>query len=541
MSTTSPSLARSSAIMAAGSLVSRVLGLVRQSMIFAVFGTSLAGSAFNVANTLPNTIYLLVAGGVLNAVLVPQIVKAQQAHDGGRDFTDRLITISLVLLAAVTVVCLAATSLLVRLMANFHDPAALDLAIKFALIMMPALFFYGLYAVLGQVLNARERFGPFMWAPVLCNVVWIAFLGYFLFVFGRGSQFSPAQYTPAMIWTLAGSLTLGVAAQALVLVIPLWRDGFRYRPRWGVRGVGLGSAGRVAGWTFAALCVSQLGIVAQSNVLTTVAGGYPGYLSFTTAFLLFMTPHGIVTVSLVTALFTAMSQSAARGDTAAYRSDIIRALSVTGAATLPVMVGTLVLGTALTRVVFPGNTIEATDALGYLTMAMMLGLPAYAWLYTLQRAFYAAEDARTPFYLQLVNTGVAAAFTLACLLLPWEWRALGVALSQALSNIVGAFLAVLWMRTRLGSFDLYETVRTQVRVFLACVPAALLAAAVFWLSQLLLPHFAGAVVALVVGGALFLACFVYLARRMRVREIDRLLEPLLRRGRSLRARSGPSA
>ena len=122
---------------------------------------------------------------------------------------------------------------------------------------LPAIFFYGLFTVLGQVLNAQERFAAFTWAPVLCNVVWIVGLGWFLAQYGHDPR-APGAFTPSMILLLGGSLTVGVAIQALILLIPLYRTGFRYRPRFGFRGVGLGSASRVAMWTFAALAVSRI-------------------------------------------------------------------------------------------------------------------------------------------------------------------------------------------------------------------------------------------------------------------------------------------
>lgn len=542
--TTTGRLARNTAVMAGGSLVSRVLGVVRASMIMAVFGRSLAGDAWAVANTLPNTIYLLLAGGVLNAVLVPQITKARRNADGGQDFVDRLLTLALAGLLLVTVICVPAAPALVDLLSSERwGESQFRLSVQFALITLPAVFFYGLYTILGQVLSARERFGAFMWAPVLSNVVWIIGLGWFLSAYGTGVG-SPSAYTPQMVWLLAGSLTLGVALQALVLLVPLWRSGFRYRPRWGFRGVGLGSASRVATWTFAALVVSQVGIVVQSRVLTSVAAGDTGKLSYDNAFLLFMTPHGLITVSIVTALFTTMSKAAAAGDLDAVTRGVRQGLTVTGIATVPVTVGALALGTALTAIVFVGNTRQTTDAIGYVVMGMMLGLPAFAVYYVVQRAFFAFEDARTPFSLQLVNTGVAVAVALGCLFLPSEYRALGVALGQALSNVVAAALAVAWIRGRLGEhseLDLPGVVRTYVRVLIASVPAAVVAYGVFLGAQALLPPRVAALTAVLVGGLLFVALYVVTARKMRVRELDDLLEPVWRRLRGARSSTGGSA
>nr|WP_284288962.1 lipid II flippase MurJ [Angustibacter aerolatus] len=196
---------------------------------------------------------------------MPQITRAAKHADGGRAFLDRLLTISLLGLAAVTVVATLASPLVPVLLqpggGRPWDPATQHLAVAFAYWCVPQVFFYGLYTVLGQVLNARGRFGAYMWAPVVNNVVAIAGLAVLLHQPGQAR--GRAARTPSTAWdggrvaVLAGTATLGVAVQALVLLWPLHRMGFRYRPRFGLRGVGLGGAGRVAAWTFAAALVSQ--------------------------------------------------------------------------------------------------------------------------------------------------------------------------------------------------------------------------------------------------------------------------------------------
>ncbi len=263
---TDASLARSSAVMALGTVASRLLGFVRTSTLTAVVGIGLAADTFDVANTLPNQFYLLLAGGVLNAVLVPQITKAATHDDGGHEFVNRLLTISFAIIAAATVVITMLAPFLVRLFSQGWDDEALGLATAFAVICLPQVLLYGLYTLLGQVLNARGHFAAYMWAPAAANLVAIAGLVVFRVAFG--TEIPVGEWTGPMIWLLAGTATLGVAAQAVVLVVPLRRSGFRYRPVWGIRGSGLGSASRVALWTFAAIGVSQLGFIVTSKVMT---------------------------------------------------------------------------------------------------------------------------------------------------------------------------------------------------------------------------------------------------------------------------------
>ena len=314
------SLGRAGAIMASGTLVSRVVGLVRAALLAGVIGTTgYAADAFTAANTLPNSFYLLIAGGTLNAILVPQIVRARLRPDGD-DFVNRIITISLVILAVATVLLTALAPVIVPIYYDVDNAEALALATVFAVICLPQIFFYGLYTILGQVLNAHGRFAGYMWAPALANVVAVAGLLWFMAA-GFPERAAPADWTPEMVAVLAGSATLSIVAQALCLVVPLRRIGFRYRPVWGLRGYGLGEVSNVAKWTFASIVVSQLGFVVTSRVLTRAtrlgeASGEPvaGLAAFNPALLIVMLPHGLVTVSLVTALYTRLSEAASRED-----------------------------------------------------------------------------------------------------------------------------------------------------------------------------------------------------------------------------------
>ena len=531
------SLARSTAGMAAGTVASRVLGVVRAAMQLAVVGTLLTGDAWDVANTLPNIIYLLLAGGVINAVLVPQITRAAGHADGGREYVDRLLTVAILAIAVVAVVFTLVAGLLVRLYSSpTWTPDVRSLSTAFALICMPQIFFYGLYTLLGQVLNARNHFAAYMWAPVMANIVAIAGMGYFLLTYPH--QADVASWTSPMVWVLAGSATAGVAAQALVLVAPLWLSGFRFRPRWGLRGVGLRSASTVALWTFAALGVSTLGFIITSQVLTyagkagNVAGlDVPGKISYSNAFLIFMLPHSLVTVSLVTALFTRMSRAALVGDLGEVRADVHKGLRLTAVATVPATVGAFVLGFAATATLYPFNSEASTRGIAEVMMAMMVGLVPFGAFYLLQRVFYAFEDGKTPFRMQIVVTVVATIANFASLLLPLRWIAVGVGAGQALSSVAGMVVGLGLARRRLHVLPMGEVIRTYVRLGVASVVAAAAAYVVQLGVGQVVEGKLFSPVALVVGGLVFAGIYVVVARRMRVREIDDLVGPVVERAR----------
>ena len=162
------SLLKSSAIMASGTLVSRILGFVRTALLIIAIGEG-AGSVsatFQVANTLPNTVYNILAAGVIDAVLVPQIVRALKSRSGDR-YVSRLLTLAGLILFGVTIVMMVGSPLLVTLFASSYEGPARALTITFTLLCLPQIFFYGVYNLLGELLNARGMFGPYMWAPVL--------------------------------------------------------------------------------------------------------------------------------------------------------------------------------------------------------------------------------------------------------------------------------------------------------------------------------------------------------------------------------------
>ncbi|NIZ92457.1 murein biosynthesis integral membrane protein MurJ [Kineosporiaceae bacterium B12] len=531
--------------MASGTLVSRVLGFVRAAvLVAAVGGTSagVGGQVFDVANKAPNNFYILIAGGVLNAVLVPQIVKAFRLPDGGREFVDRLITLALLMMAGATVVITLAAPLVVRLYAKDWTQDWLVLGAAMAFWCLPQVFFYGLYTVLGQVLNARGSFGPYMWAPVLNNVVAIAGIAVFIALFPDGDVLTAGAWTPGMVALLAGTATAGVALQAVILVWPLHRAGFRYRPRFRFRGMGLGSAGRVAGWTFAGVALGQLAFIPTSQVMTSAGfalnragvNGASGN-SYTYAYLLFMLPHALVAVSLVTALFTRLSRSAVAGDVRAVRRDFSSGARTVAAAGVLATAAFVSLGPSIGAAMF-----DRGRPIGWVLVAMAAGLVPFSVTYLVQRVFYAYEDARTPFTVQAVVAVITTVGNAVCwFLLEPRWQVIGIGAFMSLSNVVGCVLGLVLLRHRFGALDGggidgHRLLRTLVRLLIVGVASALAGTAVARLGAGFDDTRLGSAGIVVVGGLVVLAVFAVLCRLMRVRELEDLLSPLLRRVPGLR-------
>ena len=547
-------LAGSAAIMFAGTLTSRVLGLVRSALLIAaIYTLGGAADAFAVANKLPNIIYMLLAGGVLNAVLVPQIVRAMRAPDGGQEYVNRLLTLAGTLLAVVTVLLTLAAPLLVTLYAaEFRSGPWASVAVAFAMWCLPQLFFYGMYTLLGQVLNARSVFGPYMWAPAVNNLFAIAGLITYIVIFG---SFDPANPDPASAFTggrvalLAGSATLGVAAQAGILVIPLVRSGFKFRLTWGIRGSGLGRATRVAWWAFLALCCGQVGYLAISNLAAAASASaeqagiaVAGNAAHDNAFLVFMLPQSLITVSLVTAIFTRLSANAAAGDSRQVRDDLSMGLRTLGVFTVFAAGAIAVLAIPVIQVVqFDVAEFEAYQAVGAVLVAMVMGLPAMAiWTMT-QRVYFAYEDTKALFYFQIPMALIQiVGCLLAYLVLPVQWWVVGSAVANAASLLFGALISFLALRRKLYSLDGARILRTYLRVTLALIPTVAVGWGLLWLWGVH-TNFAGALARVLLLGGLMGVIYLICLRRLRVSELDILLARIGALAEPVTARLAPVA
>lgn len=525
-------LGRATTIMASGTAVSRVLGVARAILLTVAIGTTgNAANAFAAANQLPNILYLLLAGGVLNAVLVPQLVQAFH-REGGQDYVDRLMTLTVVLLAGLTLLVTLGAPLLIGLYTSFPDPQVTRLAVLIALWCIPQVFFYGLYSLLGQVLNARGSFGPYMWAPVVNNVVSMAGLGVFIAVNG---SYGPAldgagSWTAGQVALLAGTATLGVVCQALVLLVPLRRLHIRFRPRWGFRGVGLRAAGTVATWTFAGVAVAQVGVLVMTKVATAVdRPGYAGKAVYDNATTIFMLPHSLITVSLATALFTRLASRATVGDVAGVRADLSLGLRTVGLFTSWAAVTIMVLAFPIARIVFPSADTGSVSALSQVIVAMLVGLVPFGALSVGQRVFYAYQDARSLFPIQTVTTGVIIVGTLVSwAVLDARWWVVGTGAAMTASYLVGMVGILVSLRRRLVRIDGRHVLDVHLRAGVAGVVAGM----VGWGLDRLLGDVTGvgsAVLRCVLVGGVISLAYLGLLRVLRVGELDVLLGPVVAR------------
>ncbi|SFD22154.1 murein biosynthesis integral membrane protein MurJ [Streptomyces aidingensis] len=533
-----PSLLKSSAIMAAGTLVSRVTGFVRQLVIVAALGAAVLGDTYAIAWALPSMIYILTIGGGLNSVFVPQLVRAMKNDkDGGEAYANRLLTLITVILTGLVVVSVLIAPLLIRMMSAkiADEPAANEVAVAFARYCLPTILFMGIHVVLGQILNARDRFGPMMWTPVLNNLVVIFTFGAFIWVYGtQESSALGVDTIPAEGVRLLGVGTLlGLTVQALAMLPYLRADGFRLRPRFDWAGTGMGKAMKLAKWTVLFVFANQIGLVVVSQFATWAgenaeAAGYPGtgFIAYSSALLIWQMPQAIITVSVMAALLPRISRSAADGDTAAVRDDLSHGMRTSAVAIVPMAFAFVALGVPMCTLLFGSAGESGARSFGYILMAFGLGLIPFSAQYVVLRAFHAYEDTRTPFYNTVIVSAIWIVLSaLSFVILPDRWVVAGIAFGYGIAYALGVLVAWRRLRRRLGTdLDGHRIIRTYIRLSGASLPAAVLGgAAGYGITQALGSGFTGSLLALIGGGLVLAAVFYLAARRMRITELTTLV------------------
>ncbi|HEX5771983.1 MAG TPA: murein biosynthesis integral membrane protein MurJ, partial [Nocardioidaceae bacterium] len=505
-------------------------------------GAYLHADLFNIANTIPNMLYILLAGGVFNAVLVPQLVRAMKNDpDGGESYTNRIVTLAALFLGLVTVVMVVAAPLLMRVFLDTSFWTA-DLAeqresaIDFARWTLPQVFFYGMFVLLGQVLNARGRFGPMMWAPIANNVISIFVLVVYLFVFGPAAQQDTSAYTTEQEVLLGLGATLGIVVQLLVLLPYLKQAGFTYRPRFDFRGTGLGHTLRLGIWTVLFVVVNQIAysvvvrLASEGAASGLTGGGDPGtgYTIYSQSFLLVMVPHAVITVSLATAILPRLSARAAEDDLTGVSRSLASTLRTALAVIVPFALLLPLVSRDLANVVYGwGAASEAFPDYALPLALFGVGLVFFTVHFLMLRGFYSLERTRTVFWVQCViavtNIGLALAVTG---LMQGDDVASGLVAAYIGAYAVGAALSYGVLRQVLGGLETPALVGFLVRL----VAAAAVATGLAWAARLgldvLWPDDDGkvrALTVLAVVSAVDLLVFLVLAKFLRIREVTSVL------------------
>ncbi|MDY7089185.1 MAG: murein biosynthesis integral membrane protein MurJ [Actinomycetota bacterium] len=519
-----------SAIMAIGSLVSRIIGFVRNALIGMTLGYGI-GDAYTSAQFLPGQIYELLLGGILSSVLIPLLVRRRKADpDGGLDFTRKLLTFAIVSLGVATVLVVIAAPAITAIQSDDKtSPAYRELVTHFAYLILPIIFFTGLSALIGAVLNVRGHFAAPMWAPILNNLVVIAVCGVFIVTFGPTDGFRPEDMTNGRILLIGLGTLLGMVVQAIGLLPALRKVGFTWKWRWGPRSLGLREIGGLAGWMLLYVGANQIAIFVVVRILNGVAGkDSASVLAFNNVFLLTMMAHGIIGVSVMTALLPKMSAAAAEGRFAEVSADLNRGIKLTVAALAPIAVVYGVLGAPIAVTLFEGGAFShdaALDTGAVLVVAAFAVIPLSV-SYLCTYAFYSLQGNKTAALINLPVVGVRIAgyFVLAGVL-GASLSAVGMTAANAFSYLVSALISLAVLRRKIGRLNLGGVAVSLIKVFIAAAIAAALGfLVVHFLPGAGAPSGRGeAILQLLAGGAVILVAYLAAALVLRVSEVTQVI------------------
>ena len=417
--------------------------------------------------------------------------------------------------------------------------------IDFARYCLPQVFFYGMFVLVGQVLNSRGRFGPMMWAPIANNVVAVAILATYMLTIGpaRGDEKSGG-FTAGAEALLGLGSTLGIVVQFLVLVPYLKAAGFSYRPRFDFRGTGLGHTLRLGMWTVLFVVVNQIAYtvvvrIASSGTIAPGGAGGPGssegtgYTIYANSFLLTMVPHSIITVSLATAMLPLLSRYAADSRLAEVGTAVSSTLRSAYALVVPVAALLAVMSLDIANVIWGYGSAAADFANFAPSLSLFgVGLVLFTAHYLLLRGFYAMEQTRRVFWIQcaIALTNIVAALLLTRGASPAE-TAPRLVMAYACSYAVGAAISYVMLSRALGGLAGRRLVRFLVRLLIA---VAISTAAAWGLREAMAELVPGegklhALLDLAVVGLLYLGIYLGVARLLRIDEVTDVMRLVTRR------------
>ena len=455
-----PTLARSAASAGAATLTSRILGVVREQVLAALFGAGNAMDAYNVAFRVPNLVRDLFAEGAMSSAFVPTFTR--HLTTDGKASAWRLgnnVVNGLILITGVLVVLgiVFADSLVGLFAAAYRNvPGKFELTVFLTRLMLPFLTFVALAAACMGMLNALHRFFIPALSPAMFNVVTITCTLVLV-------PFMPSVGLPAIAAVAIGSL-LGGVAQLVVQWPALRREGFRYRPTLDWRDDSLRRVLVLMGPGTLGLAATQINVFVNTVLATGEGTGAVSWLNY--AFRLMYLPIGLFGVSIATATLPAISRHWASNDERATRRSVADGLSLMLMLNVPATVGLMVLATPIVRVIFersaftPSDTAATAAALQFYA----IGLIGYSVVRITSPVFYALGQSRTPVAVSVATVLLNAALNL------WLVQVMGyrgLALGTSIAALFNAILLMFLLNRRLDGIEGLRVAGSMARIVIA--------------------------------------------------------------------------
>lgn len=483
--TSDSEVVRSTSSMAIATLLSRITGFLRNVFITAALGGAIA-SAFNSANTLPNIVTELVLGSVLTSLVVPVLVRAEKEDpDRGEAFIRRLFTVAVTILGTATAVSILGAPLLIRLLLGGESKVNLDQATSFAYLLLPQIFFYGLFALFMAILNTKGVFKPGAWAPVVNNVITLMVLGLYFFLPGELHPHEQVTITDPHVLLLGLGTTMGVVTQALIMLPYIRHAGISFKPLWGID-ERLRQFGTMAVAIIVYVAISQAGYFFSTQIAAAADAEAP--IIYQQAWQLLQVPYGIIGVTLLTAIMPRLSRNAAAGDDRAVVKDLVFGSKLTFLALIPIVVFFMAFGVKIAQGLFAYGKFgpESAHILGLTIVFSAFTLLPYALVLLHLRVFYAREEAWVPTIIFGGVTGTKVALSALAPVMasnPTQVVTL-LAAANGFGFIAGAIIGHVLLRRKLGNLGTRQVLRTSLWALGAAVVGAAAGMAVLWVVSL---------------------------------------------------------
>ena len=472
------SLLRSNAVVALGTGLSRLTGMLKIIVFGFVIGQTALADAYDGANNSPNSVYELLLGGVLSAALVPMFTRLFENED--EESVEAVVSVSIVFLTAITAIAVFSAPWIFRIFSLSPD-ASVDpndfrtVGTALTRIFLLQIFFYGIAALFGAVLNAQRRFFAAALSPVLAKIVIIASLLYVPTLLDKDSPvLTDVLDSPSFRWLLGLGATGGIALQALILLPAIHRAGLNLRFRFDLRHPAVKKLFALSGWTFGYVLANQLTVVIVKNLAQPGSGGQDAYAKATTFFYF---PHGLLAMSIATTFIPEMARAVSRRDRESFVERTELGIRLVALLTIPAAFGFLALSRPIIGALLQHGQFDLPASINTARVlaGLALGLVGYSvYLFTL-RGFYAHQDTRTPFIINCVQNAIN--IVLAFVLVGF-YDVLGLGIAFALSYLITAVIAIFVLQVKVPEFPAWHTVLSIGRMMAAGAGMGI----VVWLS-----------------------------------------------------------
>ncbi len=456
-------IVRAAGVLGFATIISRIMGMVRDMTVSRLFGAGLATDAFFAAFQIPNMLRRFFAEGALTAAFVPTFSEyyTKRSKQEARDLANSCFTLLTIVMATLTILGMIFSPLVVGIMfPGFKElPGKFDLTVLLNRLMFPYLFFISLVALCMGILNTVRHFFTPAISTVFLNISMI------LCALLLHNRFQ------VPIVSLAIGVLVGGILQLLLQLPTLYRKGFGIRPRLDFRHPAVRRIALLMGPSLFGVGVYYLNLTVSNILASLLPQGSVSYLYY--AQRLFEFPQGIITVSVAQAVLPSMSRQAAAGEMEQLKESLRFGLKITLFITIPAMVGLVVCATPILSLIFMGGefdypkAVKAAQALQYYS----LGLAVVAMVRVLIPAFYALKDTRTPvvtaFISFLLNAGLS-------MILMKPLLHGGLALATTLAAGCNMALLFFLLRKKIGGFGGGRILGSALKTLVAALPMGFL-------------------------------------------------------------------